>query len=116
MKHAESGRDHHWEATRDQLKAAQHRADFLTLLGLAAIGALLWFNHEAGDLVGNWVLASVALAITVIGLPLWILTRRKRDISAAHLTCRHCGYRPHDTEISEVAESHQCRRCEKQLD
>jgi hypothetical protein len=105
-----------WEATREQLKAAQARADRLTLLGLALIGLLLWLYHEPGDGFGAVALAVIVLALIVICVPLWMVTRRKRAISASRLTCRHCGYRPHDTEISEVAETHQCQRCQRPLE
>src|SRR5688572_25819812 len=95
--------DAYWQATRDQLKTAQKRADIFTLLGMAAIGALLWLNFRSEELAGNWILTGVALAVVVISVPLWYVTRRKRRISATRLNCRHCGYIPHDTEISEVA-------------
>jgi hypothetical protein len=52
----------------------------------------------------------------VIGVPLWFVTRRKREISATRgLICSSCAYVPHDTEISEVAANRVCPNCEKPL-
>jgi hypothetical protein len=104
------------EPVREQLKAAQHRADFFTLLGMLGIGALLWRNFQSEDGAGQSTLTSIAIALLVICLPLWYVTRRKRSICAARLTCPHCGYIPHDTEISEVADTMACQRCEKPLE
>jgi hypothetical protein len=116
MKQVESNSaSRYGESVREQLKAAQHRADLLTLIGMVCMGALLWRNFRADEGAGQWTLASVAIAMLVICLPLWYVTRRKRSISAARLTCRHCGYVPHDTEISEVAETMTCQRCEKPI-
>lgn len=98
---------------REQLKAAQHRADLFTLLGMLCTAALIWRTLQSETGTVQWTFASVAIAMAVICLPLWYVTRRKRSISAARLTCRHCGYVPHDTEISEVAETMTCQRCAK---
>ena len=116
--HVESGhRDAYWEATREQLKSAQKRADLVTLFGVLAIGALLWFNREPGEGFGPMAQAGMAIALVVICAPLWFVTRRKRRITATRgLICQHCGYVPHDTEISEVASTQHCQRCEKSLD
>jgi hypothetical protein len=103
------------ENVREQLKAAQLRADLFTLLGMVCAGALLWRSFQSDEAAGTWTFASVPITILVICLPLWFLTRRRRRISAARLTCRHCGYVPHDTEISEVAETMTCQRCEKTI-
>jgi hypothetical protein len=109
-------RDEYWQDTREQLKSVQTRGDFLTLLGLAIIGGLLWAYHEPGDGFGFYALAFIAISLVVICGPLWFVTRRKRSISAARLTCPHCGHAPHDTEISEVAETRQCQHCNHPLD
>jgi hypothetical protein len=106
----------YWKATRDELKTAQHRADLFTLLGMSTIGALLWLNFQSEDPAGNWLMTSVALAVLAICAPLWYVTQRKRRISATRLKCDHCGYIPHDTEISEVADTLRCPHCEKPLD
>lgn len=118
MSHFESeSRDAYWAATREQLKSAQKRADLFTLLGLAAVCALLWMYHEPGEALAGWMLAGIGVALAVICLPLWFVTRRKRHISAVRgLNCPHCGHVPHDTEISEVADTRQCQSCEKSLD
>jgi hypothetical protein len=120
MKNAHVGTEHrdaYWEATREQLKSAQKRADQWSLLGLGAICVLLWIYHEPGDGFGQRAIVGIALALIAICLPLWFVTRRKRDISAERgLTCPHCGWVPHDTEIVEVAQTRQCPRCEQSLD
>lgn len=109
-------REAFWQDTREQLKSIQNRGDFFTLLGLIAIGALLWATHEPGDGFTTYAMAGVAIALVVICGPLWFVTRRKRMLSAARLTCPHCGHAPHDTEISEVAETRQCQHCNHPLD
>lgn len=117
MKNVHAGPEHgdaYWRSTREQLKTAQNRADLLSLLGLAAVAVLLWVYHEPGDGFGSMAAASIGLALIVICVPVWIVARRKRLISA-RLTCTSCGYVPHDTEISEVTDTHQCPRCAKNL-
>jgi hypothetical protein len=116
--HAGSGhRDEYWETTREQLKSAENRADLLSLLGVAAIGGLLWYYHEPGDGFGRLALTLIGLALVMICVPAWVAARRKRRISATRgLTCPNCGYVPHDTEISEVASTRHCQRCEHSLD
>jgi|SRR5688572_19208356 len=110
-------RDAYWQATREQLKSAQNRADAFTLIGVLAIGALLWFNREPGGGFDRVAQAGMAIALLVICAPLWFVTRRKRRITATRgLICQHCGYVPHDTEISEVANTRHCQRCDKSLD
>ncbi len=120
MKNAHAGSEHrdaYWEATREQLKSAQNRADLLSLLGLASICGLLWIYHEPGDGFGIRALVGLGLALIAIFVPLWFVTRRKRHISAVRgLNCPHCGYAPHDTEILEVAQTRHCQRCEQPLD
>lgn len=114
--HAAHGHgDAYWQSTREQLKAAQKRADLLSLLGVAAIGVLLWLYNEPGDGLSSTAMAGMALALIVICVPVWIVARRKREISLS-LTCENCGYVPHDTEISEVTDTHQCPRCAKTLE
>lgn len=107
-------RDANWQTTRDQLKTTQNRADLLSLLGLTAICALLWVYHEPGDGFGTTSALGLGLALIVICVPVWIVARRKRMISA-RLTCQSCGYVPHDTEVSEITDTHQCPRCAQSL-
>jgi hypothetical protein len=116
--HVDSGpRDAYWEATREQLKSAQNRADLFTLVGVLAICVLLWFNSEPDRGFDPVLQAGIAIALLVICAPLWFVTRRKRRITATRgLICNHCGYVPHDTEISEVASTRHCQRCDKSLD
>lgn len=110
-------RDAYWAATREQLKSAQNRADLFTLSGLAAVCALLWLYHEPGERLATWLVAGIGVALALICLPLWFVTRHKRRISALRgLTCPHCGHVPHDTEISEIVNTRQCQSCEKSLD
>ena len=118
MSHLESeSRDAYWAATREQLRSAQNRADLFTLLGLAAVCVLLWRYREPGQQLAFRMIAGIGVALVVIGLPLWFVTRRKRRISALRgLTCPHCGHVPHDTEISEIVNTRRCQSCEKPLD
>lgn len=117
MKHVDSDPRHdEWAATREQLKSAQQRADRFTLLGLVVIGGLLWMNLDSIGPAADWLLASIALTLLVICIPLWYLMRRRRGISRTRLVCPHCGYVPHDTEISEVADTLRCQRCNQPLD
>jgi hypothetical protein len=119
VKHAHVGSEHseaYWQATREQLQAAQKRADLISLSGAVALGGLLWIYHEPGDGFGHLALAGIGLALLVIGLPVWFLTRRKREITATRgLICKHCAYVPHDTEISEVAATRICPGCSNPL-
>ena len=120
MKHAHVGSEHHseayWQATREQLEAAQKRADLLTLAGVIALSGLLWVYHEPGDGFGRMALAGIGIALLVIGVPVWFVTRRKRQITATRgLICAHCSHVPHDTEISEIVASRVCPNCSKPL-
>jgi len=115
--HVETGkRDDYWESARDELKTAQNRADLFTLMGLAALCGLLWAYHEPGDGFTAKAVMVIAFALVVIGVPLWFVTRRKRQISARHLTCPHCGTVPHDTEIAAAVGTRHCQRCDHTLD
>jgi hypothetical protein len=116
VSHLESeSRDAYWAATREQLRSAQNRADLFTLSGLAAVCALLWLYREPGEQPVTRAIAGVGVALAVICVPLWFVTRRKRRISAL-LTCPHCGHVPHDTEISEIVNTRRCQSCETPLD
>jgi hypothetical protein len=120
MKNAHAGPEHreaYWQATREQLKSAQNRADMFTLIGVLAVGALWWFNREPEGGFSSVAQAGLAIALLVICAPLWFVTRRKRRISATRgLICQHCGYMPHDTEISEAVNTRHCQRCDQPLD
>jgi hypothetical protein len=119
MKHAHVGSEHsdaYWQATREQLKAAQKRADLISLAGVITLVSLLWVYHEPGDGFGRMALAGLGIALVVIGVPVWFMTRRKREITATRgLICAHCAYVPHDTEIFEVAATRVCPHCSKPL-
>jgi uncharacterized membrane protein YeiB len=109
-------RDAYWQATQAQLRSAQQRGDILSLLGFGLIGFLLWYYHEPGDQAVVWAGSIATVALAAVVLPQLFVARRKRHISAARgMNCRHCGYVPHHTEISEVVSTRACRRCEKPL-
>ena len=111
-----ASRDAYWETTQAQLKSAQNRGDVLSLLGLGLIGLLLWQFHEPGDNAFQWAASFAAFALAVVALPQLFVARRKRRISAMRgMTCQHCGYVPHDTEISEVVSTRECNRCQQPL-
>jgi hypothetical protein len=111
-----ASRDAYWEATQAQLKSAQTRGDVLSLLGLGLIGLLLWQFHEPGDNAFKWAASFATVALAVVALPQVFVARRKRRISAMRgMTCQHCGYVPHDTEISETVSTRECNRCQQPL-
>jgi len=111
-----ASRDAYWLATQAELKSAKLSGDILSLVGLGLIAALLWYYRETGNDVTMWAGAIATVALTSIAIPQIYVARRRRRISAARgLNCRHCGYVPHHTEISEVVSTRECRRCEKPL-
>ena len=111
-----AGRDAYWQATQAELTSAQRRGDILSLAGLVLIGPLFWFYREPGS-VAVWAASIATFALAAVAVPQLLVARRKRRISATRrLNCQHCGYVPHQTEISEVASTRVCRACEKSLD
>jgi hypothetical protein len=111
-----ASRDAYWRATQAELKSAKQRGDIFSSIGLGLIAALLWYYREPSDNLAISAGAIATIALAAIALPQIFVARRRRDISAERgLNCQHCGYVPHHTEISEVASSRQCRRCEKPL-
>jgi hypothetical protein len=109
-------RDAYWLATRIELKSIQRRGDVFVLIAAGVLLALLAFNREKSAEL-NWWLAGGGLLLFVISTSLWFVTKRRRSVAAARgLVCRACGYMPHDTEISEVAETRQCSHCASSLD
>jgi len=109
-------RDAYWQATQVQLRSAQQRGDVLSLVGLVLIGAMLWYYGAPGDKVATWATGIAIVALAAVVLPQLLVARRKRWISATRgMNCQHCGYVPHQTEISEVVSTRQCRRCEQPL-
>jgi hypothetical protein len=110
-------RDAYWQATQAQLRSAQHRGDILSLVSVLLVALLLWRFRSPSDGSATWATAVAVVALMSVVIPQLFVARRKRQISAARgLKCRHCGYTPHDTEISEVGISRECRRCEQPLD
>ena len=112
----DAGRDAYWQATRAQLKSAQQRGDILSVAGLGLISCLLWQFPEPVEKSALWVAAFASIALAIVVLPQLFVARRKRRISSGRgMNCRHCGYVPHDTEISEIASTRQCSRCGNSL-
>jgi hypothetical protein len=112
-----TGRDAYWQTTRAELQSAQRRGDALSLAGLALIGVLIWYSADSGGKSVLWVASITVTAMAVVALPQLFVARGKRRIASARgMNCRHCGYVPHHTEISEVIATHECRRCAKPLD
>jgi len=110
-----ASRDAYWQATRDELKSAQKRGDILSLVGLGLVGVLLWY-YRGPEHLAMWAAGFATIGLAIVALPQWFVARRKRRISAARgMTCQHCGYVPHDTEISDVVSTRECRRCEQPL-
>jgi hypothetical protein len=110
------GRDAYWHATRSELKSIRRRGDIVTLVGAAALLALIFLYRDRSQELTAWLVAG-ALLLAVIGVSLWFVTSRKRRVAIARgLLCTHCAYMPHDTEIDEVATTRTCPRCEHSLD
>lgn len=111
-----ASRDAYWQATRAQLKSAQKRGDVFSVLGVVLLGLLLWQYYEPGVRAVGWAASVAAVALALVALPQLFAAKRKRRISAMRgMNCQHCGYVPHDTEISEVVSARECRRCQKPL-
>jgi len=111
-----ASRDAYWQATQALLKSAQNRGDMLSLLGLGFVALLFWLFNEPGDDAVKWAAGIATVALAMVALPQMFVTRRKRRISAMRgMNCRHCGYVPHDTEISETVSTRECTRCQKPL-
>lgn len=111
-----ASRDAYWQVTQAQLKSAQKRGDILSVLGICLLGLLLWQYYEPGVRAVSWTASVAAVALALVALPQLFAARHKRRISAMRgMTCQHCGYIPHDTEISEVVSVRECRRCQKPL-
>jgi hypothetical protein len=109
-------RDAYWQATQAQLKSAQNRGDLFSVLGLGVVGLLLWQFRAPGDDAVRWAISIATVALAVVALPQLFVARRKRRISAMRgMNCQHCGYVPHDTEISELVSTRECNRCQKPL-
>jgi hypothetical protein len=111
-----ANRDAYWQVTQAQLKSAQKRGDALSVLGVGLMGLLLWQYYEPGVHEVTWTASVAAVALALVALPQLFAARRKRRISAMRgMNCTHCGYVPHDTEISEVVSARECSRCQKPL-
>ena len=112
-----AGRDAYWEATQAQLKTAQTRGDLLSLVGLGLLCFALWQDRGPADDVVSWAAGVAGIGLLIVALPQLLVLRRKRHISAVRgMTCRNCGHVPHDTEISESANTRHCQQCDHTLD
>jgi hypothetical protein len=108
-------RDAHWRATQSELRSIRRRGDVVTLIGAAALLALIFFYRDHSQEPTAWLIAA-ALLLAVIGASLWFVTSRRRRVAIARgLLCSRCSYMPHDTEIDEVAQTRTCPRCEQSL-
>ena len=108
----ESGvRDSYWRATQAELHSLQRRGEIfvLTVVAVLIVSAILardWYESP-----GFWLIVASA-AFAVIMAEVFFVAFRKRRIAAARgLVCGRCSYMPHDTEISEVADTRRCPRC-----
>ena len=112
----ERSRDAYWHATRSELQSVQRRGDVLIFGGAIALLALLALNRDKAADLTWWLAVGVALLAIIAGA-LWFVTTRRRRIAATRgLVCPHCAYVPHDTEITEVADTRQCPHCAHSLD
>jgi hypothetical protein len=111
-----ASRDEYWLTTQAQLKSAQKRGDALSVLGVGLLVMLLWQYYEPGDQAVSWAVTIAVVALALVALPQLFVARYKRRISAMRgMNCRHCGYIPHDTEISEIVSTRACSRCHEPL-
>jgi hypothetical protein len=107
--------DAYWDTTQDELKTIQRRGDAGIFAGAAILLALLAYNREQASELFWWLAAGTGL-LAVIAQTLWFVTTRRRRIAAARgLVCSLCEYVPHDTEITEVAATRRCPRCDESL-
>jgi hypothetical protein len=112
-----TARDAYWSATQAELKSIQRRGDAITLLSVAVACSLLILFRGALEQVTTWNVLWVTLPLAVISMSVWFVARRRRQIAVARgLICARCEYRPHDTEIMEVAQTRCCPRCATSLD
>jgi hypothetical protein len=108
-------RDSHWFATQCELRTARRRGDVVVLLGAAALLSTLAFYQDRIGEIGPWLILSTLL-LAVISTATWIVAKGKRRIAIRRgMVCSHCEYRPHDTEIDEIALTHQCPHCAADL-
>jgi hypothetical protein len=107
--------DSYWDATQLELKTVQRRGDAWIFGGATVLLALLAFNRERASELSWWLVAGCALLL-LIGRALWFVTTRRRRIADTRgLVCSLCSYVPHDTEITEVAATRRCPRCDESL-
>jgi hypothetical protein len=107
--------DAYWDATQDVLKTIQRRGDAVIFAAAAILLGVLAYNHEHSGELFWWLVAGTGLLAVIVQV-LWFVTTRRRRIAAARgLVCSLCEYVPHDTEITEVAATRRCPRCDESL-
>jgi hypothetical protein len=105
--------DAYWDTTQDELKTIQRRGDAGIFAGAAILLALLAYNREQASELIWWLAAGTGLLVIQA---LWfVITSRRRIAAARGLVCSQCEYVPHDTEITEVAATRRCPRCDESL-
>jgi hypothetical protein len=110
-------RDAYWHATQAELKSIQNRGDAVTLLLVATVGALLAIFRNSWEQATAWNILVVTLPFVAISISVWFVISRRRRVAAARgLVCGECGYMPHDTEITAIAQTRSCPRCEASLE
>ena len=108
-------RESYWGATQAELKSARRHGDLLILAGVGLLLAALITVRGITDELRIWLIVE-GLVFAVIVAGVWFVTRRKRRIAVARgLVCCSCSYRPHDTEIEDVAADRRCPRCAAEL-
>jgi hypothetical protein len=112
-----ANRDAFWQATQAELRIIQRRGDAVSLVGLALVGALMWYSSETGGTSVIWGVGIAGIAMAFLAISQLLVARAKRRIAAERgMNCRHCGYVPHHTEISDVIATRECPHCKKPLD
>jgi hypothetical protein len=107
--------DGYWDATQDELKTIQRRGDAVIFAGAAMLLGALAYNREHSNELFWWLAVGAGLLV-VMAQALWFVTTRRRRIAVSRgLVCSQCEYVPHDTEITEVAATRRCPRCDESL-
>jgi hypothetical protein len=108
-------RDSHWRATQAELHSIQRRGEYslIASVGALIVGAILLRDRVEGTLF--WLSIAGAAFVFFVAEVFYVASRKRRIAAARGLVCGRCGYVPHDTEINDVAGTHQCPRCAAEL-